>query len=322
MTLLEYVNRIGLALPLGLAACQMPNPAFDGGQADELGSSADTSTSATATATTEVGESSDSGSSSDTNTSSSDAVDTDTTDSPMSDLPKDEECLAEFSDPYTPIYGAKDMFGGQCPPSIAGQFLKVTGPGPLPGLVLAQVCSSETCLSGCGGESIPLGVPGLADFSTPIENLQNELTKSCIKVQTGLYHGLDPSSRCVYESIWVGNSISDLMLALLRPSPLPAAGATLLQGVLPSPGQTKQKCSCESIYPADPDNLDCCLATMAQPEVSSLAFLEADTLPGGSGNVKIGGVTWTFHVAQAQVRPSCDNNPATAQTSWAVVLAQ
>jgi hypothetical protein len=321
MTLFDSTTWTGALLAvIGLAACQMDNPAFDEGQADEVGDSADTTSGDTSS-----GESSESGS-----TSSSDTDDTTDADDATSESSSDETaiepdlpaeaCQAEFGPPFSPIYGTPEAFAGQCPAVVTNQRLKVTGPGQLGGLLMAQPCDGDSC-SSCDAESIPLGVVGLDDFSAPVVALVQNQAIICLEVQTGTYRGLD-SGRCLYDSMWIGKDPEiDLLVVQHRTSPLPPAGSAALVGTpLPEFGQTQLHCSCDAIYEADDPNLGCCQDLGVVPSMSSLEFAGTDVLPPNSSPVSFNATNWTYHVAQAQYLPDCtDQIPVTAEISWAIV---
>ncbi len=299
---------------LGLSGCRMINPAFDEGGADELGDAADTSSSDSA-------ETSTTGSTTSTSTDSATSTDSgdqaDSTDQAMElDLPVDPTCEYEFSSPFMPTYGKPIEFDGMiCPPAIIKQVLKVTGAGPAPGLVMAQRCAFDGC-GGCVGNSIPVGVPGLADFSSPLVTLVNDQQVACINIQTGPAHGVDANDQCIFDSIWVSGELGARLLASRAPSTLPPGGVTLLEGKPPpSTGGLGGKCTCEAAFDPGAD-FDCCDNSMSYPEVTSLQFLNVDVLPGFSEPVFIG-TEFEFHVAQSQSIP-CDDQ-INVQASWALV---
>jgi hypothetical protein len=319
------------AAVIGLGACQMVNPAFeDEGQADEVGDEVDT----TAGEST-VGESGESGSSSESTDAStdasgttdpSDAPDTDFTDDTIEpDLPVVEECLATFSDPFRPIYGTAEAFGGACPFAVNEQYVKVLGNGPAIGLLDVQPCA-QGC-SSCLGESRPLGVIGLEEFTVPLVTLLQNQPIVCLTIQTGSFRHVDELG-CLYDSLWVGtdgNPGIHLLLAMHRVSWLPVNGTALLGGKQVVLGDTLEQCSCEGVYedPADFESLQCCLDSPGEPFVSSLSFLETPVAPGTSANVGLDGGEWGFHVAQAQQLPTCENNfNLTVDMSWALVRGQ
>jgi hypothetical protein len=297
----------------------MDNPAFDDDQADEVGDSADT--------TSDDATSSESGSSSSSSSDNNDTADADDATgesgedetSVEPDLPMVQEC-PDFGLPYSPIYGFPEVFGGQCPAVVTNQRLKVTGPGPAAGLVMAQRCDGDSC-SACDGESLPLGVTGLDDFAAPQIALVQNQAIVCLDVQTGTFRGLD-SGRCLYDSMWVGKDDGiDLLIAQHRTSPLPPAGSAALGGTpLPAFGQTQMHCSCDTLYEVDDPNLGCCQNLGVVPSMSSLEFAGSDVLPPYAGPVSFNSINWTFHAAQAQYLPDCsDQIPVAAEISWALV---
>ncbi len=321
-----------ILLGVGLAACEMDNPAFGD---DELGGSGDTSASESGESGSSSGSDTTDATTTDTTTGDTttgdttagdttpgDSTDTSTSDSTDgSDTGGVEMCMGEFGDPFVPIYGETGAFNGQCPPVVTSQYLRLTGVGLETGLVMGQRCMVAGCDS-CSGTSIPVGVVGLDDFSGPLGELLEQGLSPCIKVQTGPILGIDGATRCTYSSIWIGagNPIVDVLLASHDPAALPAAGSTLLgDNGIPEVGDTVTHCPCESLFGPGSEDLGCCLDSMTEPAVASLAFAGADVLPVGMAQVGFANGLWNFHVAQSQVRPSCDNPEGSAETSWALV---
>jgi hypothetical protein len=317
-------KRTGALALIGLAACQMPNPAFEDGEADD--EVADTNETAadesgsSESADESADESAESGESSSDTTDVADTTDlVDTTDlADTSDDVPDETCNAAFSEPFSVIYGAPEAFDAQmCTAAGDIEHLKVLEAGPVDGLVMAQVCAPGC--SSCTDEIIPVGVVGLADFSAPlVDQVQNQ-ELVCIRVQTGPFRGLH-EGRCLYDTMWVGSALSNLLVAQHRVAELPPASTLALGNTPPPvPGEIQIHCSCASAY-AD-DDLDgiCCEQLMVTPYVSSVAYLDAEFGPSSDTPLAIEGAPWTFHVAQAQSVPNCENNPTVFEMSWALV---
>ncbi len=302
----------GLVALLTTAACRMPNPAFDDGAVDDVGDTNEPDS-------TSVGESGSDTDTTDTSMDTSEVTESESEDAIEPDMPS-EECPLEFSKPFSPVFGAPEQFGGTCP-SGADVHMQVIGAGPVEGLVVAWSCIGPDC-TGCGPTEYTLGVAGLPEFSTPLLELVELEQKACISVQTGAFHEVDESTRCVYDSMWVGDG-DHFMLAVRQPSPLPPAGVELIGGKpLPAPGAVHETCSCTSLFAAGDPNLDCCVESMTEPSVTSLSFLDADVLPGEVGGVVLDSSEFTYHVAQAQVLPNCDWQNDVAMHSWAVVRSQ
>lgn len=310
------VRRVGLSVSLALGCampgCSMPNPAFDEGD-DELGDASSTSAGdgdGDGDTQTET-EASASSSESQGDASSSDTSEAET--GLPTDLPP-EVCTAPFAAPYAPLFGHASQFGGVCPATVSA-FLKVSDPGPVAGLLIGDVCFDNTC-SECGGGSYVFGVAGLGDFSAPLAE-QAEFVKTCVHVVTGAQHGQDEDARCIFDSMWVGE-VADRLLVLAHPSPLPEPGLALIEGKpLPAIGAASLPCSCAMTFDPAQDEFDCCVDMMLEPYVASLAFLGADVLPGGVGDVVLDSATWSFHVAQAQLLPNCE--ASSFSQSWALV---
>lgn len=306
--------------------CRMDNPAY--GDDDVAGSeSAGESTSAAEvgeTGSTSVGTSegtsdatsNDATSSSEGTTDGSEA-DVDTSDAIELDMMEAPICEADFTEPYSVIYGVPAAFDGDmCPALVAGHYAKVTGEGPDAGLVMVQRCTSELCNS-CSGSSYPLGVVGLDDFSTPLVEWAANGTV-CLKLQTGPSYGLD-ADRCGYSTLWVGEVFEgiDLLVAQHAVAQLPASGVAALGGLPPALGITVDSCECEGLFgPGDP-NLECCQASMVAPSTATLVFAGIEVAAGEFLQVVLGQVPWTFSVAQAQHVPTCDNQGAPG-VSWAL----
>jgi hypothetical protein len=327
MTFFDTAKRTGVLALLGLGACAMDNPAFeDEGNADEVG---DDATDTTVGDSAESGDADESGSSSSADSSDADTTDANdqsdtldaSEDSIEPDLPVVEQCNVPFNDPYRPIYGTAQAFGGQCLFGINQQYARVVGNGPAIGLLMVQFCS-QGC-SSCPGPDAPLGVVGLDEFTVPLLALAEQEELVCLSIQTGPLRGVDDAG-CLYDSLWVGDwGGSSRLLATHAASALPFAGMELLGGKpAPAQGQQLEHCSCTTQYEDGDPNLQCC-EDSNEPFVSSLSFMDKDVWPGESANVLLDGGEWAFQVAQSHLLPNCENaqNLAVSQ-SWALVRGQ
>jgi hypothetical protein len=294
----------------------MTNPAFEGdAQGDEASESSTDATSSTsddATSSTDDPTSSTSSTSDDATSSTDDPSETGT----LPDLP-DEACMGALGSPFTGVYGVAGQFGGMCPPGTMTT-MKIVGPGPLPGLLIGSLCD-DACSGGCDGTQYVFGVTGLAELSDPLLEQAAQI-KTCVHVESLGSLGADANSRCLFSSMWIAEAATDDDRVLVGAAgPLPPSGVLLLEGKAPpSFGQQQFSCPCEQLGLAD-NELQCCLEPGVDPLFASLAFLDADLLPGEAADVVLDAATFGYRVSQAHQIGSCANEDLLPTSSWLLV---
>lgn len=314
-----YSTNLILAAPLLLAAaCQLPNPAFDGRTTgtDSVGTDdGDPSTSAEASTTApDTGDGDGDPTTTTTTTGDGDGDGDTSTDAPdegpTEDFPSNM-CNLELRPGLEPTFLNPSLFGEPCPFEF-GIHVKVyeTDPG------FWQVGLCEGGCGECNEEPLhPLGAPGLDLASllvAPAISLDQPWV-ACYWVEAEELLWEEQNS-CVYGAISIhpddGPQAKPLFVANRDDWGLTWAAEQSLAG-WELPLLPVAECECAELD----GNVDCC--DPGTVETFKFEVGPNGVYPGDNGPAHINGTDYKFYAQQAQIGAAC--NIVDVETSWALV---